>query len=148
MKSHRILLGMLVLGTVLGISNLTTAPGAPQSEHHQSRTVVAFKTPPGGTTIPVGRVRQLVASIDVSSYSHIRIAAHAETFMVLYASVVQDGEEIAQLLPGYPVGPIGSTTNSGAFTLDFAVPGQELQIKAENDDLADGRLSLVVYGRE
>ena len=69
--------------------------------------------------------------------------------MSFYASVVQDGEEIAQLVAGYPVGPLGSTVNAGAFTFDFAVPGQELQIKAENnDDLADGRLSVVVYGSE
>src|SRR3954468_8582013 len=124
MNSHKILLGVLVLGMALGILNLTPAPGAPQNDHHQPRTVAAFKTPQGGVTIPSGRVLQLVASVDVSGYSHIRIAAHAEAYMAIYASVVQDGEEIAQLLPGYSVGPLGNPTgNAGAFTFDFALPG-------------------------
>jgi len=147
MNSDRLLLGVLGPGIAFGILSLTTAPGAPENNPHENRTATAFKTPPGGTTVPTGRTLQVIATIDVSRYSHVRLAAHAETSMVLYASIVQDGEEIAQLLPGYPVGSSGPGGFS-PFTLDFAVPGQVLQIKAENIDPVDGRLSLVVYGRE
>jgi hypothetical protein len=91
-----------------------------------------------------------VATVDVSAYSHIRLAAHSEVNAALYISILQDGEEIAPLSNAeFGIGPLGlSCCNWPPISLDFAVPGQVLQIKAENIDPADGRLTLVVYGRD
>jgi len=151
MKSHNLLTGILVLGIALGILNLSNSPGAPENDHHKNRTAVAFKTPPGGTTLPTGRALQLVATVDVGQYSQIRLAGHCEVNAQLHISMIQDGEEIAPLSDygTYPLGPLGLPTgNYPPLSLNFAVPGTVLRIMAENTDFADGRLTLVVYGRE
>ena len=107
-------------------------------------TSVAFRTPVGGVSIPVGSSREL-GKIDVSSFRQIRLLADeriaSASNVTLRLTITEGNELVAQL--DTPV-----LTPHSQLTRVYDVPGRTLTIFADVAGSGSGSASVdvLVYG--
>jgi type III secretion protein HrpB1 len=107
------------------------------------QNVLAFRTPPGGVTIPAGQSKQL-GVVDVTHYERIRIVADERigsgTALSVRITITEGSELVAQL-------DVLHLTPHAEVTRTYEVPGTKLTIFA---DAAPGTgqdgLDVLVYG--
>jgi type III secretion protein HrpB1 len=108
-----------------------------------ARTVLAFRTPAGGVSIPAGQSKQL-GVVDVSPYERIRVVADERagsgTGVSIRLTITEGGELVAQL-------DILHLTPHAQITNVYEVPGTTLTVFA---DAAPGSgnngLDVLIYG--
>src|ERR1044071_726435 len=120
---------------------MSTAVTTPQF----ARTVLAFRTPVGGVTIPAGQSKQL-GVVDVSQFERIRVVADERvgsgTGITLRLTISEGNELVAQL-------DLLHLTPHAEITKTYEIPGTTLTIFA---DAAGGTgsdsVDVLVYGRK
>ena len=108
-----------------------------------SKTVLAFRTPVGGISIPAGQSKQL-GVVDVSTFERIRVVADervgSPTGITIRLTITEGNELVAQL-DTLHLTPHAQITNV------YEVPGTTLTVFA---DAAPGTgndgLDLLIYG--
>jgi hypothetical protein len=108
-----------------------------------SKTFLAFRTPPGGVSIPAGQSKQL-GVVDVSSFERIRVVADERvgsgSGLNVRLTITEGNELVAQL-------DILSLTPHSQVTRVYEVPGTKLTVFA---DAAGGSgtdaLDVLIYG--
>jgi len=118
------------------------------SEHERKRkkmaTVLAFRTPAGGVSIPVGSSKEL-GSVDVSPYRQIRLVADeragSATNVTLRLTITEGNELVAQL--DTPV-----LAPHSQITRVYDVPGRGLTIFADVAGAGSGSagVDVLIYG--
>jgi len=107
------------------------------------QNVLAFRTPPGGVSIPAGQSKQL-GVVDVTAYERIRIVADERigsgTGVSIRVTITEGNELVAQL-------DVLHLTPHAQVTRVYEVPGTKLTLFA---DAAPGTgqdgLDVLVYG--
>ena len=108
-----------------------------------SKTVLAFRTPVGGISIPAGQSKQL-GVVDVSAFARIRVVADERvgsgTGVSIRLTISESNELVAQL-------DVLHLTPHAQITNVYEVPGTTLTVFA---DAAPGTgndgLDLLIYG--
>jgi len=118
------------------------------SEHERKRkkmaTVLAFRTPAGGVSIPVGSSKEL-GSVDVSPYRQIRLVADeragSASTVTLRLTITEGNELVAQL--DTPV-----LAPHSQITRVYDVPGRGLSIFADvaGADSGSAGVDVLIYG--
>ena len=106
-------------------------------------TSLAFRTPPGGVSIPAGQSKQL-GTVDVAPYERIRVVADERvgsgTGITIRLTITEGNELVAQL-------DLLHLTPHAQITKVYDVPGTKLTVFA---DAAGGTgtdaLDVLVYG--
>ena len=133
-----------VLGAVLLVGS-GSAKGASDGPYVRiGSTVLAFRTPPGAVSIPVGSSQQL-GSVTVSPFSQIRLVADervgSPTNVQLRLTITEGNELVAQL-------DTPTLTPHSQLTTVYAVPGTTLTLFA--DALGSGggsdAVDVLIYG--
>lgn len=107
-------------------------------------TVLAFRTPAGGVSIPVGSSREL-GKVDVSSFEQIRLVADerigSASNVTLRLTITEGNELVAQL--DTPV-----LIPHSQLTRVYVVPGRELTIFADAAGSGSGSagVDVLIYG--
>lgn len=106
-------------------------------------TTLAFRTPPGGVSIPAGQSKQLGA-VDIAPYERIRVVADERvgsgTGITIRLTITEGNELVAQL-------DLLHLTPHAQITRVYDVPGTKLTVFA---DAAGGTgtdaLDVLIYG--
>ena len=107
-------------------------------------TTLAFRTPPGGVSIPAGQLRDL-GTVDVQNFSKIRVVAdervRSPTDVNVLLTLTEGNELVAQL-------DVLSLTPHWQVTRVYDVPGRTLTISAEaiSGGAGSDALDVLVYG--
>jgi hypothetical protein len=117
---------------------MSTAPAL-----QPSKTFLAFRTPPGGVSVPAGQSKQL-GVVEVAAYERIRIVADERVGSGSGISIrvtITEGAELVAQLDVLHLAPHSEITKV------YEVPGTKLTIFA---DAAGGKgtdaLDVLVYG--
>ncbi len=108
-----------------------------------AKTVLAFRTPPGGVSIPAGQSKQL-GVVDVSAFEQIRVVADERagsgSGIGIRLTITEGNELVAQL-------DVLHLTPHSEITKVYDVPGTKLTVFA---DAAGGKgtdgLDVLIYG--
>jgi len=107
------------------------------------QNVLAFRTPPGGVTIPAGQSKQL-GIVDVSQYERIRVVADERVGSGTGISVritITEGNELVSQLDVLHLTPHAEVTRV------YEVPGTKLTIFADaTAGSGQDALDVLVYG--
>jgi hypothetical protein len=117
---------------------MSTAPAL-----QPSRTSLAFRTPPGGVTIPAGQSKQL-GVVDVSAFERIRVVADERvgsgSGLNIRLTITEGNELVAQL-------DVLSLSPHSQVTRVYEVPGTKLTIFADAiGGLGTDGLDVLLYG--
>ncbi len=148
MKLYFTSLTILAVVVVLGVVSLVgsgSARGASDSPSVRTgNTVLAFRTPSGAVSIPVGSSRQL-GRVTVSPYSQIRLVADervgSPTNVRLRLTITEGNELVAQL-------DTPTLAPRSQLTTVYAVPGTTLTVFADALGSGSGSdaVDVLIYG--
>jgi len=108
-------------------------------------TVLAFRTPPGGVSIPAGTSKQL-GQVDVSPFEQIRLVADERVGSVANVTLrltITEGNELVAQLDTPVLAPHSQLTKT------YLVPGRELTIFADVAGAAgtgSAAVDVLIYG--
>ena len=108
-----------------------------------SQTLLAFRTPAGGVSIPAGQSKQL-GVVDVSQFERIRVVADERagsgTGITVRLTITEGNELVAQL-------DLLHLTPHAQITNVYEVPGTKLTIFADAaPGVGNDALDVLVYG--
>ena len=106
-------------------------------------TILAFRTQPGGVSIPAGQSKQL-GQVDVAKFERVRVVADERTGSVSSITIrltITEGSELIAQLDTLTLAPHSQVTRV------YEVPGTKLSIYADaaGGSGTDG-LDVLVYG--
>jgi type III secretion protein HrpB1 len=114
-----------------------------EKEEIDMSTKLAFRTPPGGVSVPAGQSKQL-GTVDVSPFSKIRVVADervgSATGISIRLTITEGNELVAQL-------DVLHLTPHSQVTRVYDVPGTKLMIFADavGGSGSDG-IDVLLYG--
>lgn len=118
--------------------------GADAAVAHAGTNKLAFRTPPGAVTIPVGQSKAL-GTVDVQPYERVRVVADERTGsasnVVIRLTITEGNEAVAQL-DTVTLAPRSQVTRV------YEVPGTKLTIEATALGAGGGSaaVDVLIYG--
>jgi type III secretion protein HrpB1 len=128
----------------MATSKIAPTPIQPHQTHNVEN-VLAFRTPPGSTTIPGGQTK-LLGVVDVSTYARIRLVTDERidsTANIVLRLTFTEGEELVAQLDTIMLTPLSQVTRV------YDVPGTQLSIYADSVGTSgsNGSLDVLIYGQ-
>ena len=110
-----------------------------------TKTTLAFRTPPGGVSIPAGQSKQL-GVVDVSAFEQIRVVADERvgsgSGINVRLTITEGNELVAQL-------DVLTLTPHSQVTKVYDVPGTKLTVFADaTGGTGTDALDVLIYGSE
>jgi hypothetical protein len=106
-------------------------------------TQLAFRTPPGGVSIPVGQSKTL-GTVDVHTFERIRVVADERvgSANVVIRLTMTEGDELVAQLDTLILAPHSQTTSV------YEVPGTKLTVFADAVGTGSGSatVDVLIYG--